>query len=139
MSSFLYWAVDIVAKIHNKILTLNDNYEGIFNDKQLHFIIIGLLGMLMIFVIYPLFKWLSKKHVLAIAWIYVATLILVITFAIEIGQKMTGTGNMEFADIVFGIAGFMFFFAIFFVVRLFCIAIYNLFKSEPDDEDDDEE
>ena len=36
---------------------------------------------------------------MVIAWIYVFTLIIVITFAIEIGQKVTNTGNMEFADI----------------------------------------
>lgn len=137
MSSLLYWCVDIIAKIHNKILTLNDSYEGIFNDKQLHFLVIGFIGMLMIFVIYPLFKALSKKHVLVIAWIYVFTLIIVITFAIEIGQKMTNTGNMEFADIVFGVAGFMVFFAIFYVIRLFILAIYNLFKNEDDDEEED--
>ena len=76
----------------------------------------------------------AKNHVLAIAWIYVFTLIIVITFAIEIGQKMTGTGNMEFADFVFGVAGFMVFFAIFYVIRLFVLAIYNLFKRD-DDED----
>ena len=35
------------------------------------------------------------------------TLIIVITFAIEIGQKVTNTGNMEFADIVFGVVGFI--------------------------------
>ena len=134
MSSLLYWCVDIIAKIHNKILSLNDNYEGLFNDKQLHFLVIGFLGMMMIFVSYPLFKWMAKNHVLAIAWIYVFTLIIVITFAIEIGQKMTGTGNMEFADIVFGVAGFMIFFAIFYVIRLFVLAIYNLFKRD-DDED----
>ncbi len=44
---------------------------------------------------------------MVIAWIYVFTLIIVITFAIEIGQKVTNTGNMEFADIVFGVVGFI--------------------------------
>ena len=55
--------------------------------------------MMFIFVVYPVFKWLAKHdHVMVIAWIYVFTLIIVITFAIEIGQKVTNTGNMEFAD-----------------------------------------
>lgn len=66
------------------------------------------------FVVYPVFKWLAKHdHVMVIAWIYVFTLIIVITFAIEIGQKVTNTGNMEFADIVFGVVGFI-------VMFLFC-------------------
>ena len=74
--------------------------------------------MLMIFVVYPLFKWLAgKKHVMMIAWIYVFTLIIVITFAIEIGQKISNTGNMEFADIMFGVMGFIVMFAVFAVIR----------------------
>jgi len=33
--------------------------------------------------VYPVFKWLAKRnHVMVIAWIYVFTLIIVITFAI---------------------------------------------------------
>ena len=108
----------IIAKIHNYILHLNDKFEYNFSDKDLHFLVIGLLGMAMIFVVYPVFKWLaSKKHIMVIAWIYVFTLILVITFAIEIGQKISNTGSMEFADIVFGVMGFIVMFAVFAVVR----------------------
>ena len=97
---------------------MNDRFEYDFSDKDLHFLVIGILGMLMIFVVYPLFKWLAdKKHVMVIAWIYVFTLIIVITFAIEIGQKISNTGNMEFADIMFGVMGFIVMFAVFAVIR----------------------
>lgn len=85
--------------------------------------------MVMIFVIYPLFKWLARtNHVMVIAWIYVFTMILVITFAIEIGQKVTNTGVMEFADIVFGVLGFALFFLIFSVVRGIYHGIMKLLK-----------
>ena len=118
MSEVLYWVMGIIAKIHNYIMHLNDKFEYNFSDKDMHFLVIGLLGMLMIFVVYPFFKWLAqKKHIMVIAWIYVFTLILVITFAIEIGQKISNTGNMEFADIVLGIMGFIVMFAIFAVLR----------------------
>ena len=118
MSEVLYWVMGIIAKIHNYIMHLNDKFEYNFSDKDMHFLVIGLLGMLMIFVVYPLFKWLAqKKHIMVIAWIYVFTLILVITFAIEIGQKISNTVNMEFADIVLGIMGFIVMFAIFAVFR----------------------
>ena len=80
--------IEYVAKIHNYIMGLNDKYEYDFSDKQLHFLVIGAIGMLLIFIVYPLFKWLARTgHVMVIAWIYVFTVILVITFAIEIGQK----------------------------------------------------
>ena len=54
---------------------------------------------------------------MVIAWIYAFTLIVVITFAIEIGQKITNTGQMEFADIMFGIVGFLAMFLVFAVIR----------------------
>ncbi len=129
MKDFLYTIVKIVAIIHTKLLTINDGYESVFTDKELHFIVIGVLGMLILFVVYPLFKWLSKNHVLVIAWIYVFTLMIVLTFAIEIGQGISGTGNMEFADIVFGLAGFMVMFFIFAVIRMFVLLIVDLIKS----------
>ena len=62
---------------------------------------------------------------MVIAWIYVLTLIIVITFAIEIGQKVTGTGNMEFADIVMGVFGFI----VMFLVFLGCAGIYKLIRN----------
>ena len=129
MKDFLYTIVKIVAIIHTKLLTINDGYESVFTDKELHFIVIGVLGMLILFVVYPLFKWLSKNHVLVIAWIYVFTLMIVLTFAIEIGQGISSTGNMEFADIVFGLAGFMVMFFIFAVIRMFVLLIVDLIKS----------
>jgi len=119
MKEFLFLCVAIIAKIHNKILQLNNAFEVNLSDKELHFLVIGLLGMGMLFVIYPLFKFLaSKKHEMVIAWIYVFTVIVVVTFAIEIGQKITGTGNMEFADIMFGLVGFLAMFAAFSVIRM---------------------
>jgi len=125
MTQFLYWAVGLVAKIHNYLMQLNNTYETSFSDKELHFLVIGLLGMGMIFVIYPLFKYLAKHdHEMVIAWIYVFTVIIVITFAIEIGQKITNTGHMEFADILYGIVGFLVMFLIFCVIR----GVYHLIR-----------
>lgn len=118
MKELLYLGMAVVAKIHNAIMQLNNAYEVNFTDKELHFLVIGLLGMAMIFVVYPLFKYLAKKnHEMVIAWIYVFTVIVVITFAIEIGQKITKTGNMEFADIMYGVVGFLVMFAGFCVLR----------------------
>lgn len=129
MKEFLYAIVELIAQIHNKILSLNDKYEYLLDDKQLHFLVIGIAGMIMLFVVYPLFKWLSKKHVLVIAWIYVFTVIIVLTFAIEIGQKVTGTGNMEFADIASGILGFMVMFILFAIIRWIILMIIDLFRN----------
>ena len=129
MKELLYLGVGIVAQIHNKIMQWNNAFEVNFTDKEMHFLVIGLLGMAMIFVVYPLFKYLAKRnHEMVIAWIYVFTVIVVITFAIEIGQKITNTGNMEFADIMFGLVGFIAMFLVFLAVRGVYLLILKLIK-----------
>lgn len=140
MKAFLYGIVEMIAEIHSYLLKLNDAYEYNFTDKELHFLIIGALGMLMIFVVHPLFKWLARnRHIMVISWIYVFTLIIVITFAIEIGQRATHTGSMEFADIMFGVMGFICMFAVFSVIRGIYHLILRLMRKERWQESDYEE
>ena len=129
MRELLYGCVGLISKFHDKIMQLNNSYEANFTDKQLHFLVIGLLGLGLIFVIYPLFKFLAKRnHEMVIAWIYVTTVIVVLTFAIEIGQKITGTGNMEFADIMFGVIGFFVMFGVFCFLRAVYHGILRLIR-----------
>lgn len=128
MKELLYAIVGLIAKIHSKILQLNDAYEYNFSDKELHFLVIGILGMGILLAVYPVFKWLAKKNfIMLISWIYAFTLIVVITFAIEIGQKVTHTGAMEFADIAFGCVGFLAMFIAFSFVRMIWHLIINFF------------
>ena len=129
LKELLYQAVNWIATVHDKISQLNNQFEGTLSDKQMHFLVIGILGILLIFIIHPLFRHLSKtNHVMVISWIYVFTLILVITFSIEIGQRLTGTGDMEFADIVSGISGFIVMFAVFALIRAAVIGIIRLIR-----------
>ena len=129
MVKILYWGVELIARIHTAIMQLNNAYEVQFTDKELHFLVIGLLGMAMIFVIYPLFKFLARQNLeLVIAWIYVFTVIIVITLAIEIGQKLTNTGHMEFGDILYGIVGFLAMFAVYCIIRAIFRGIKRLFR-----------
>lgn len=128
MESILEALVVLIAKSHSYILSLNDAYEKNFTDKQLHFLVIGLIGLAMVLVIYPLFKALSQNHVLIIVFIYVFTLILVLTFAIEIGQWYSGSGTMDLDDVIFGVVGFLLMFVIFAVIREIILAIWRLIR-----------
>ena len=129
MTEFFYCIIEIITRCHNKLLSLNDAYEYNFTDKELHFIIIGIIGMAMIFAIYPIFKWLANRdHIMTITWIYVFTLIIVLTFAIEIGQQVSHTGTMEFADIMFGIVGFLLMYIVFAVCRAVIKWIIDMFR-----------
>lgn len=128
MIDLLYKMIYWVARVHDHILSINDSGGYYFTDKQLHFIVIGVLGLLMIFVVYPIFKLLAKyDHIMVIAWIYVFTLLIVITFSIEIGQWLSGTGQMEMGDVVYGLAGFLVMFFIFALIRGIYHAIIGIF------------
>lgn len=118
--------IDIIYKTHTYFLSMNDSFEAQLSDKQLHFLIIGLLGIGMLLVIYPLFKWMAKKNLtVLISWFYVFTVLVVITFAIEIGQWYSHTGEMDFNDILAGLVGY---FAMSFIFLL-VVAIIELIKS----------
>lgn len=125
----LYAGVGVISEIHNIIMQLNNAYEANLSDKDLHFLVIGILGMGMIFVLHPLFLWLAKKnHVMVITWLYVFTVIVGLSFAIEIGQKITNTGKMEFADIMYGLVGFLSMFLVFSLLRMLCRLICRLIR-----------
>lgn len=120
LKTLLLRCVAEMAKIHDWILSLNDRFPTVLSDKQMHFWTIGILGMLLFFLIHPIFKALAKRgHIIVVSWFYIFTMIIGITFAIEIGQQVTHTGSMEFADIVFGVAGFITLFGIFALIRMF--------------------
>lgn len=107
MNELLHTLVRWAARAHDYILTLNDRFEYTFSDKELHFMVIGAIGLMLILMVYPVFKLLSSHNrVLAITWIYVLTVLVVLTFAIEIGQQFSGTGSMDFGDVVAGMGGF---------------------------------
>ena len=131
MTSLLYKLIEIITLIHEKILSWNDSYEYNFTDKQLHFIVVGILGMGLLLLIHPFFKFLAqKKLTLVISWIYVVTLLLALTFSIEIGQRITKTGYMDFRDIIYGMGGFFLLFGMFYAVRLVIKLIVKLFRDE---------
>jgi len=86
------------------------------SDKQLHFLVIGLLGIVLFILVHKLFKYLVQYSLMAVSFTYTFTILVVIVFAIEIEQKVTGRGNMEFQDIVEGLWGFLVAFVIYLVI-----------------------
>lgn len=105
---FLEYIVKLVAILHSAIMSLNDRFELFLSDKMLHFIVVAIMGMFFLLIIYPLFKWLVEEgKLILVAWIYVFTILIAITLLIEIGQDFSGTGTMDFADIMSGLFGFV--------------------------------
>ena len=128
--SILYEGTMIVAQIHESLMHLNDNFELYFGDKDMHFIVMAVLGMILFFMVHFVFKRLAKWSITAISFIYVFTVMTVLGLAIEIGQKITGTGDMDFRDVVGGLYGVLAFFAVYTVYRLIVLLVRHLMRGK---------
>ncbi|EGW37865.1 hypothetical protein [Desulfosporosinus sp. OT] len=107
MNSALKVITGIVNYFHDKLI-LSTHYMGLnLSDKQLHFLVIGFLGIVLFLLVHKLFQYLIRYSLTAISFIYTFTVLVVIVFAIEIEQKITGRGHMEFQDILEGLWGFL--------------------------------
>ena len=126
--SILYEGTMIVAQIHESLMHLNDNFELYFGDKDMHFIVMAVLGMILFFMVHFVFKRLAKWSITAISFIYVFTVMTVLGLAIEIGQKIAGTGDMDFRDVVAGLYGVLAFFAVYTVYRLIVLLVRHLMR-----------
>lgn len=113
MSSTLKLITSIVNYIHDILVLLTQQLGLNLNDKQLHFLVIGFSGMVLFILVHKLFKYLVRHSLIAISFIYTFTVLVVFVFAIEIEQKITGRGHMDFQDIVGGLWGFLVAFALY--------------------------
>lgn len=116
----------IMAQVHQSIMRLNDGFELSLGDKDWHFIVMALLAMALFFVVHAVFARLAKWSITAVSFIYVFTVMTVLGFAIEIGQRISGTGEMDFGDVVAGLYGVLAFFAAYTVCRLAALLVQSL-------------
>ena len=120
----------LMAQVHAMLMRINDGFELQLGDKDWHFIIMAIIAMVLFWMVHFVFKRLAKWSITAVSFIYVFTVMTVFGFAIEIGQKITGTGKMDFADIVAGLYGVLMFFAVYSVYRLLILLISWLFRKK---------
>lgn len=114
----IYWILYRIADVHEAILHWNDAWEANFTDKELHFLVFGFLGLTVFLASDFLFRRLVRRGLTgAVSWLYTLTLILGITFAIEIGQYFTGTGTMDLKDLISGVVGFVLFSLLYIMLR----------------------
>lgn len=99
-------------------------------DKELHFWVMGIAGMFIFFFTYVFFKLIEKWkfHTTIISFIFTFSGVMVLVFAIEIQQAITNRGNMEFADAVAGLWGFLVLFFVYAVLALMIYGMYSWFK-----------
>ena len=130
MNSSLKLITRILNYFHDKLVLLIYHFGLKLNDKQLHFLVIGLLGIVLFVFVHQLFKYLVRYSLTAISFIYTFTVLVVLVFAIEIEQKLTGRGNMEFQDIVEGLWGFLVAFLLYLILRSVAWFLKKLFRNQ---------
>jgi len=137
MKEIIKIIAEIVNEVHDLLLDFTNLMGWNLTDKDLHFWVIGILGIFIFLVVRVVFKMLSEWSIAAISFVYTFTVLVVIVFAIEIQQKLTGRGNMEFLDAVIGLWGFLIFFGIYLVIRLIVYVVrrsLNHFNGKKNDE-----
>lgn len=128
MVNIIKFLASIINEIHDKLIILLNLLGLHFTDKELHFWVFGITGILLFFSVDIVFKWISKWSITAISFIYSITFLVILVLAIEIQQKITGRGNMEFNDALASIFGFLAFFGTYILIRLLIWAITKIYK-----------
>ncbi|MFC4323398.1 hypothetical protein [Litchfieldia salsa] len=124
--------IKLIAEItnisHDLLMDFSDAMGWQLTDKELHLWVMGIMGIIVFFVVQVVFKALAKWSITSISFIYSFTVLVVIVFAIEIQQKITGRGNMEFLDAVIGLWGFLLFFGAYLIIRLLIYGVKKLVR-----------
>jgi hypothetical protein len=107
--------VEIINNLHDMFIVLASDLGFTLTDKDLHFWIMGIIGITVFFFVYFVSKILSKLKfgITALAFFYTLTFMVVLVFAIEIQQAITNRGQMEFIDAIVGLWGYIVFFFIY--------------------------
>ncbi len=128
MESIIKLTVFIINEIHKYLIALLPSFGFNFSDKELHFLVFGVIGFIMFILTDIIFKKIAKWNLSILSFIYTITILIILTLNIEIQQKITGEGNMEFNDVVAGTLGFVFIVAIYYCTKSIMISVYKFLK-----------
>jgi hypothetical protein len=107
--------VESINNLHDMLIGITNDLGFTLTDKDLHFWIMGIIGISVFFFVYIVSKILSKLKfgITTLAFFYTLTFMFVLVFAIEIQQAITNRGQMEFIDAIVGLWGYIVFFLIY--------------------------
>ncbi|MGE7186627.1 hypothetical protein ACQKKK_22510 [Peribacillus sp. NPDC006672] len=131
MKEFIQILAEIVNNLHDFILFfVSDTLNSNATDKDLHFWIMGIIGIIIFLFVLFLSNLISRMRfgITILSFLYTFTVMVVLVFAIEIQQALTSRGNMEFQDAAVGLWGFIVFFMVFAAVSSIFLLVKNFFK-----------
>lgn len=123
MKEVIKLITEIVNIFHDLLLEITERLGLQLTDKDLHFWVIGIIGIIGFAIVQFAFRFLARYSITAISFTYTFTMVVIIVFAIEIQQQITGRGKMDFIDAVVGLWGFLLFFGVYVIVRLMIIGL----------------
>ncbi|MCA1065860.1 hypothetical protein LCL98_20765 [Rossellomorea aquimaris] len=123
--------VELINNLHDLLIVMASDLGFTLTDKDLHFWIMGFIGIAVFFFVYGVSKILSKLPfgITALAFFYTLTFMFVLVFAIEIQQAITNRGHMEFIDAVIGLWGYIVFFFIYIGIAAVVLLAKYLFQN----------
>ncbi len=125
MKLLLQALIDIFNFFHRLFSSLSNEFGLGMNDKALHFYVIGVIFFILYLFINPIFKKLSQYSIKLLSFIYVFTLALVVSVAIEVAQYQSRSGQMDLMDVIWSLFGFL---VIFLGFKLFMAIIKFIIK-----------
>ena len=129
--NWIYQLVAFIARVHDSIVAYNKSMGSPYKDTGLHFIVIGLFGLLLFLLVLPVFRFLTRRGRYGLmAWLFTFSTVLFVIFAIEVGQYLTKTGSLHTRDIAYGIAGFLAASAVIALAYLLARLMRWIFKKE---------
>lgn len=131
MKEIIQILAEIVNNLHDFILFfVSDTLNSNATDKDLHFWIMGIIGIIIFLFVLFLSNLISRMRfgITILSFLYTFTVMVVLVFAIEIQQALTSRGNMEFQDAAVGLWGFIVFFMVFAVLSSLFLLVKNFLK-----------
>lgn len=128
MEKALLILVNLINSLHDFIVIFFKFLGFGFTDKDLHFWFVGVVGTVIFVVSDIIFRHVSRWSISVISFIYTLTVLIVVVFGLEIEQKITGRGAMEFSDIVSGLWGFLAIFIVLLAIKAALHFTKMLFK-----------
>ncbi len=126
MAEVLKVLANLINDLHDFIVSAFGILGISVSDKDLHFWLIGFIGLVLFFVVDAMFKQISRWNISVLSFVYTFTVLVVLVFGLEIQQKITGRGKMDFDDIVAGLWGFVVMFGGLLVVKGLVYSIRRL-------------
>lgn len=117
MEKALMVLVNFINDLHDLIVNILRSLGFGLTDKDLHFWFIGVIGTVIFGVADLIFRYVIRWNISVISFIYTFTVLILVVFGLEIEQKITGRGSMEFGDIVSGLWGFIAVCSVFLAVK----------------------